>query len=233
MKKILLLHGWNYKNYNHILKDKDAWHNRTNFVKMLEKKYQVHKIDMPGFGLCETPNSKGWNLDDYTNYIFTYITENNLKIDYIIGYSFGGAVAINYKNTINKKQKLILLSPAIIRNQKKSKTFLKTPKFIDPIRNVLRNAYVIKVKKTNEMVYGNKFLRNTYQSIVRVDLLDVVSSFNKSEYRIIYGSLDNMVKPNTVKKLLEDNVIMIEGAGHDIANTNTEELVENINKFIS
>lgn len=37
MKNILLLHGWNYKNYTGMTTSKDAWHNRENLVKELKK----------------------------------------------------------------------------------------------------------------------------------------------------------------------------------------------------
>lgn len=230
MKNILLLHGWNYKNYNHIIKDKNAWHNRVKFVSELKKTYNVFILDMPGFGTEKTPKCNSWNLDDYSDFVNKYIITNKLDIDVIIGYSFGGAVAVNYKYKFNNSQKLILLSPAIIRNNNKSKNFKKTPKIFDKFRNILRDLYVIHIVKTNEMVYGNKFLRNTYQSIVRVELLDILNTFDKKDYLIIYGDKDNMVNPKKVQSIFKSNVVMIKDAGHDIANTHTSELINIINE---
>lgn len=37
MKKVLLIHGWNYRNYTGQTKEKDAWHNRLELVNNLEK----------------------------------------------------------------------------------------------------------------------------------------------------------------------------------------------------
>ena len=189
---ILLIHGWNYRNYYNQTKD-IAWNNRIDFVNKLKEKYNVYYPDLPGFGNNKSPNSKGWTLDDYSKYIDTYIKENNLNIDYIVGYSFGGAVAINYKYKFNKSIKLILISPAIIRNEKKSRKFIKTPKLFRNIRNKLRDFYLIHIVKTNEMVYGDRFLRNTYQNIVRINMLPIIEKMNDQDINIIYGKDDNMV----------------------------------------
>ena len=233
MKKILLLHGWNYRNYSHLI-DKSAWHNREDFISKLKDNYEIYYPDMPGFGTEPVPNnSDGWNLDDYALYVKNYIESNKLDIEYIIGYSFGGAVAIDYKEKFDNDAKLILISPAIIRNASKSKKFTKTPKYLSRIRNYLRDLYLIYKVKTPEMVNGNKFLRNTYQSIVREELIDIVEKFSPEDFIIIYGSLDNMVNPLKVYSIFNDNVRMIEGGGHDIANSHSDEIISLIEEFIN
>ena len=80
---ILLIHGWDYDNYNKRTKKK-AWSNRSKFIKELEKKYTVYYPDLPGFGLEEEPNAKKWTLDDYATFIKEYIniiilTKNIIK----------------------------------------------------------------------------------------------------------------------------------------------------------
>ncbi|MDE5540025.1 MAG: alpha/beta hydrolase, partial [Bacilli bacterium] len=173
MKKILLIHGWNYLNYTSKTKETDAWHNRQEMVQELKKDYEVYKLNLPGFCGAEEPK-KAWNLDDYADFIKEYLDKHKLKVDYVLGYSFGGAVAISYYLKHGKNEKVILVSPAIIRNNNASKKFMKTPKILDKVRNKIRDFYLIHIVKTNEMVSGTKFLRNTYQIIVRVDLRDKV-----------------------------------------------------------
>lgn len=237
MINILLLHGWNYKNYSKLTNETDAWNNRNKFVKELSKKYKIYKLNFPGFCHQEEPNIKKWTLDDYAKYVDDYIKENNLNIDYILGYSFGGAVALKYKKLYDKGIKEILISPALIRNYNKSKKFIKTPKILKPIRNTLRDFYLIKIVKVKEMVYGTKFLRNSYQNIVRIELLNELETLNPSDFIIIYGSNDTMVNPNKVINTVSDNfksrISLINGGGHDIANTNTKELISIIDKFIT
>lgn len=231
---ILLIHGWNYKNYYNQTDD-IAWANRLGFINELKRKYNVYYPDLPGFGKSRAPKEKKWSLDDYSKYIDEYIKSNNLTIDYIIGYSFGGAVAINYKYKFNKDIKLILISPAIIRNNKKSKKFVKTPKVFTPIRNKLRDFYLINIAKTNEMVYGDKFLRNTYQDIVRIDMLPILEKLEYKDIKIIYGKDDDMVLPYEVYNRVDNNLkkqISIIDGDHDIANTNKKELIKLIDESV-
>ena len=233
MKKILLIHGWNYDNYYGRVNN-EAWYNRINFINELEKSYIVKRPDLPGFGLQKEPNVKEYSLEDYADYIHDYIIKNDFNPDYILGYSFGGAVALTYLKKYGNV-KLILVSPALIRNQDKSKKFIKTPKIFNPIRKVLRNYYLIHKVKVPEMVYGTKFLRNTYQSIVRVELIDTLKEIDTKDYIIIYGEKDNMVDPNrminSVDSNIKERIHVIPNGGHDIANTHTKEIIDIINEY--
>lgn len=236
MKTILLIHGWNYRNYKNIIKKEHCWSDRIKFVNKLKESYKIYSPDLPGFGSEDEPGVLSWNLDNYVKYINEYIKKNKINPDYIIGYSFGGAVAVRYKSKINKNAKLVLISPAIVRNNISSKKFISTPKVIKPLRNKLRDMYSIYFIKTPEMVYGTKFLRNTYQSVVREELIDELEKFEKSDFLIIYGDKDNMVDPerlkNTIDRKFLDRIHFIKDAGHDIANTHTKELINLITKEI-
>lgn len=235
-KSILLLHGWNYRNYSSQTEELDAWHNRKKLVDKLEEKYKVYKVNFPGFCQTSEPSEKSWTLDDYASYINNYIKDKKLKIDYILGYSFGGAVAVKYNLLFNNKQKLILISPAIVRENKKSKSFIKTPSFLNFIRNKLRDLYLIHIVKTNEMVYGTKFLRNSYQNIVRIELLDGIEKIDPKLITIIYGDKDEMVKPSYVISHINPKykncIHLIKDGKHDIANTHVENVVNIINDVI-
>lgn len=234
MKKVLLLHGWNYINYTNVTTKKDAWHNRQDFVDKLEREFIVYKLNFPGFCGQMEPNDV-WELKDYANYVNLFLKKNKLKVDYIIGYSFGGAVAIMYNTLYNYRQKLILISPAIVRNTSKSKKFIKTPEFIKPLRNKLRYLYLKYIIKNKYYVYGTKFLNESYQNIVRVELMNEVHMIDPRNIDIIYGSVDNMVNPDYVINNIEskyiDSIHVIEGGNHDIANTHTDELIEIIKKI--
>ena len=234
MKKILLIHGWDYDNYYGRISTY-AWHNRLKLIDKLKDKFEVRYPDLPGFGLEPTPKKKEYTLSDYADFIQNYIKENDFYPDYILGYSFGGAVAVTYLNKYPGNTKLILVSPALIRNKYGSKKYVKTPKIFDPIRKIIRNFYLIHKTKVPEMVYGNKFLRNTYQIIVREELIDELEKIDSNKYIIIYGSEDDMVDPNRMLNSVSDkvkkNIHLISGGSHDIANTHTDELNDIIMKF--
>ena len=234
MKKILLIHGWDYDNYYGRTND-DAWHNRQKFVTELSKNYETYSLDLPGFGNSPVPEVKTWTLDDFAKYIEEYIALHNISVDYILGYSFGGAVAIRWKTNYHHKIKLILVSPAIIRNSSQSHTFLKTPALLSQIRTIFRNFYLIHILKNPEMKYGTKFHQNTYQEIVRLDLTKELENIPVKELIIIFGSTDVMVNPHKLYSALSDDykdrVKMIEDGGHDIANTHPKVLLKEIKSF--
>lgn len=227
---ILLLHGWNNDNYTSKTKSIDAWDNRKKFVKELKKNNKVYKLNFPGF--CgESEPDRIWTLDDYAEFVNNFIVNNKLKIDYIIGYSFGGAVAIKYNRLYNNKQKLILISPAIIRNTKTSIKMFKTPKFLTKLRESIRDWYLIHIVKNKYMIDGTKFLRGSYQNIVRVELLDDIKKIK--DYKIIYGLKDTMVNPSLViDSLGNSNIYTIEDGGHDIANTHTSIVIKIISDIM-
>lgn len=235
MKKILLIHGWNYRNYTSQTKEKDAWHNRKEMVQELEKNYQVYKLNLPGFCGEEEPK-QAWDLDDYADYIYEYLKKNNLNVDYLLGYSFGGAVAISYYLKYGKNEKVILVSPAIIRNHDSSRKFIKTPPIFDKVRNAIRDFYLVHIVKNNEMRYGTKFLRNTYQIIVRIDLRESVLQIPSEKLLIIYGEKDTMVNPKGVIDFFnpeyKKRVKTIPEGGHNIGGTHPVEVVKLIKNNI-
>jgi len=235
-KKILLVHGWNYNNYTNMTAETDAWHNRKNFVSALEQKYEVYKLNLPGFcGEAEPINSSGWKLDDFAKYINNHLTKNKLNVDYILGYSFGGPVLVRWKTMFSQNTKLILVSPAIIRSSNNSKTFIQTPRLLTPIRNYLRNQYIIHIVKTKEMVHGTKFLCNTYQIIARDDLRLELQTIDPNDISLVLGDKDTQISPQKLYDSLDDNfkstVHFINGGGHDIATTHTEKVVKVIDSI--
>lgn len=216
-KNILLIHGWDYELYTKMTNNKDAWEDYKKFINKLESNYNLYKINLPGFCGEEEPRDTKWSVLDFANYVDNYIKSNNIDVDIVIGYSFGGAVSVKWKVVSGSKAKLFLIAPAIIRNNSNSKKFIKTPKFLDGIRDVLRDFYVINIVKNNEMKYGTKFLRNTYQVIVREDLRSDLEKIDPKDIKIIYGSNDNAVAPqeliNSVSNLYK--VVLVEDADHD------------------
>lgn len=228
MKSILLLHGWNYENYTNLTTSKDAWDNRKDFVDKLSKEYTIYKLNFPGF--CGPPEpDKPWYLKDYVEYVYKYIKDNKLKVDYILGYSFGGAVATLYNYMKDPTQDIILISPAIARtnvepiNKKPSK-----------LRSTLRDLYLKKIVKNKYMINGTKFLNASYQNIVRIELINELNKIDPNKLLIIYGDKDEMVDPYKVYNGLDnehkDRVVFIKDGMHDIANTHTDELISIISK---
>src|SRR5580704_6468531 len=109
MKKILLIHGWNYANYTS-LGSRDAWANRQGFVDLLKSSFDVITLNLPGFGGVPDP-VRPYKLDDFVKYLDEIILRE--KPDAILGYSFGGAVLLHWKYlSKDTSVKVFLVSPA-------------------------------------------------------------------------------------------------------------------------
>lgn len=235
-KNILLLHGWDYDAYSKRTNDKYVWDYCNELIGSLKENFNVYMLNFPGFAGENEPKEKEWDVEDFASFVDDYVVKNNLNIDIILGYSFGGAVAILYKNIYKSKAKLFLVAPAIIRNHDKSKKFVKTPKIIDGLRKFLRNIYVIYVIGNEEMKYGTKFLRNTYQVIVRRDLREELEKINPNDITLIYGDMDTAVDPVEMKNSLNDKyqkrIKMIKGANHDnIVTDYVKELISELERL--
>ncbi len=234
-KKILLLHGWDNRYYSKYNID-DSWLYRKTFINKLSKKYDLVKLNFPGF--CNEPEPReAWCLDDYAKYVNDYIKKNDSKFDYILGYSFGGAVAVKYAKLYNPKQQLILISPAIVRKTYHSKKMIKTPRIFTGVRNLIRDFYLKHIIKNEYMLDGTKFLNNSYQRIVREEVLNDLNELNSANVLMIYGTKDTMVEPyrvyNEVNKKIQTKMHFIEDGTHDIANTNPDEIVSLLDIYLT
>ncbi len=233
-KNLLLIHGWDYELYSNVTDSNDAWADYRRLTNMLEKKYNLYKVNLPGFCQQKEPDDKEWTVNEFANYINEYLKNNLIKVDVVLGYSFGGAVAIKWKALTKNPAKLLLVAPAIIRDANNSKKFISTPKIFDKIRKILRDLYVIHIIKNNEMKYGTSFLRKSYQLIVREDMRPDLNKIDPNDVCIIYGVEDNAVAPqvlyDSVKKQYKKSIYMIDNANHDNIIT---EFVEKIEKIIN
>lgn len=236
--KLLLLHGWSWKNYSKF-GNADPWNNRPEFVKELERFFDVHKIIFPGFCGVSEP-SMSWNLDDFAEYVKKYLKEKRINTDFILGYSFGGAVAVRLKNKFGLRCPIILISPAIIRAISHSNIHLSNfwkkiiPEFLV---NFAREIYLSYVVDNPYYKHGTRFLKKAYLDIVRIDLSDELLKLSEREFICIFGSDDTATPSNLLLQKLDKSntakmIKIIDGGGHDIANTHTKELIELINDFV-
>ncbi len=237
-QKILLIHGWNYANYTSF-GCVNAWANRSLFITALSEHFEVIIFNLPGFCGEKDPIIP-WALDDFADLIQKKVEQE--KPDYILGYSFGGAIALRWKKiTRDIHIKTILVSPAIVRKYKEGISSInalqRIIKFILPERliSILRDIYLIKIVKNPYYIHASAVMRETYRNIVTVDLrgdlMSVVDSLS-----LIYGEKDTATPPDLVKNVLKDsavrhNLYIISGGGHDIANTHTKELISAILKI--
>lgn len=120
---------------------------------------------MPGFGESQEPK-KGWNLDEYIDFVIKFIKDQNIKELDLIGHSNGGRIIIKLMGRENldfKVNKIILIGSAGILHKKKLSQKVKVRLFkiskkiveLKPIKAMFPNL-VTKLKNS----FGSEDYRN-------------------------------------------------------------------------
>ena len=114
-KPFLILHGWGSQSAK--------WQKVGELL--TSKGLKVIIPDLPGFGESEKPKTV-WNLDDYCNFVREFIDFLNLDKFYLLGHSFGGALAVKCSLRFPEKiDKLFLVGAACVRRKSFKVKFLK------------------------------------------------------------------------------------------------------------
>lgn len=238
-KKILLFHGWNWKNYTKFCpKGTNPWHDREVFIKTLKQNgFDLVTPAFPGF--CgEKEPLDSWFLSDFEKMIETYFQTE--KPDAIIGYSFGGAAVLSWAEKYNHPVPIVLISPAITRKYsvKNPNLMVKFSKLLPTrITSFLRNIYLTMYVKNPFHIHGTKFLRETYRNIITIDLVEKLKKMDPKNILLIYGSIDTATPPDLIKQKLSnsnflDSILVIDGASHDLVNSHHELVLKKISSFL-
>lgn len=232
----LILHGWES--------------NSERWVEVAERisraGYEVIVPDMPGFGKSD-PLLMPWDTNRYINWLEGFIKELNLKDYYLLGHSFGGALAS--KMAVKKPQeikKLFLVSAACIRKKtgleaNKKKFFKKIAKIIKnfyflPYYNFFRKAVYKFIIRKSDYVHLSGFLKETYLNIINEDL-SFHLPFIKVPTVVIWGEKDNLTPIGEgqviAHKIKGSKLVVIANAGHDLNRKQPEILAEKILENVS
>lgn len=96
-KPVVLVHG----SVNH-----DGW---NGFDRLLAKKYQVFRLDLPGFGSSDTINGKVHNISLFSQAVNQFIISQKLTKAPIIALSLGTLVVLKAARDFNLNNKLVLV----------------------------------------------------------------------------------------------------------------------------
>lgn len=212
---LVVLPGWAH--------DHNVW---LRFQHSLSNKLNVIVIDFPGFGDSQL-NPKIKSLDDYARFLEKVLQEIEIKDYYLLGHSFGGAVALKMLslNPNLPVKKLILCDASGIRRfhpkkllglilAKSGKMAFSLPllkKWHEPMKKIL-------YKRFGETDYLNAGpLQTVFTRIVNENLEGILDRI-KIPAAIIWGRKDN-ITPNSLAHILNQKIInsklyFIDNAGH-------------------
>jgi pimeloyl-ACP methyl ester carboxylesterase len=227
---------------------KETWQDfydylQENSIKQVDN---IYVINLPCFGGQPCPD-KVWGVENYANFVEQTITEKiNTDKVYLLGHSFGGAVATklcyNNPKLINK---MILTAPAIVRPEKTfkrlffgliakaGKLLFKLPyieKFDIWAKKVLYKTVNSDYNKTS----GIK--RDIYKKIIREDQRNLLSDIKK-ETLLIWGKKDKLLPYRHSKKIIEKlpnaKLKTISDGSHGLHKSNKSKLKQSIEAFLA
>lgn len=214
-KPFLILHGWG--------SNSERWVPVADAI--AKAGFRVVIPDLPGFGKSELPQEP-WNVNNFVNWTEELAKTLGLKDFYLLGHSFGGALAskIAVKHAQDIK-KLFLVSAACVRKKTASKSVMKGLSkivrafYFLPFYGFFRKVFYRLVIGKSDYLYVQGLLKETYIRVISEDLTFHLP-FIKVPTVIIWGDKDFVTSVEDAElinqKIGGSKLIMVNGFGHDL-----------------
>ena len=214
-QSIIILPGWG-----------ETRNTFTYMISFLQNYFTVYVIDYPGFGNSPFPN-KDLTIYDYSNLIYEFIKEMNIKNPILIGHSFGGRIITTLLGYYKYKfSNIILLNSAGIKPKRTILKKLKNSyyKLLQKLGNLLPK----KLKSKWKNYLFNKFastdyknlndnMKITFKNVINEDLTPYLKNI-KTKALIIWGDKDDATPIKdayTFNKYIKDSeLIILKNATH-------------------
>lgn len=237
---LVLLHGWNTVGAT-------SWENFLDCFR--DKNIRIIAPDMPGFNRSKEPD-KIWLVKDYSVWLNQFLDDLQIQEKvYLMGHSFGGAIASQFAvDYANKLKKIILVAPAIIREktfetQKKLDLIQKISKFFKRIFEFsIFSIFYKPVRKVWYKIIGSPDYNKTtpkmakiMQAVIQDDKQETVKKI-KLPVLICWGTNDNYTpysQSQKIKKLIQNSkLVTFHGINHGIHLHSTKELADTVFEFL-
>ncbi|PGV52198.1 alpha/beta fold hydrolase [Bacillus sp. AFS037270] len=239
---ILLIHGFASSTYTF-----------RRIIPLLQKKFSIIAVDLPGFGKSEKSTSFVYSFENYAKLMIECIHKFGFANTHIVAHSMGGQIALNIARIAPEKiNKLILLSSS--GYLKRSKKLLIISSYLPFFEKVIHYYIGRKdVKYHLGNVFFNQSLINDelvrefgrplaekgfYKALIRLirhregDLLPKQLQDIQVPTLLIWGEEDRVVPVEVGKQLVQDlpdaKLITYEKTGHLITEERPELVFKNI-----
>jgi len=225
---IVLLHGFGA-----------SLHTWEKWAKDLVKSYRVIRVDIPGFGLSDSPKRHHIHVDFFVNWLEHFLNHLRVRHCYLAGNSFGGWMSWEFVlEHPNRVKKLVLIDAAgyftkdtnvrtiEYANRGWLKKLLETgiPRFL--IKSLVSKAFGDKSKLDDFMInryYGLANREGNLASIIKFASKSPVANTHKIKEighptLIMWGAKDTVIHyadAFSFKHDIKDSrLVMYDGAGH-------------------
>ncbi len=210
------------------------------WIDLLKNKYQIIRLDLPGFGLTDMPNTRKMDgIDYYGRFINKFVKKIGIEKTHVVGNSLGGMIgwvfAAMYPKKVNKLA--LICAAGYFDESTKSRTvalvtkpdFRKIirsglPRFL--IKRMLGNSFGDKNKISRfdiDLYYGIINREGNLLSLMKLASLDINPKPERIKNiqhptLIMWGSKDKIIKVSNAhlfnNDLQNSQLIIYEDAGH-------------------
>lgn len=214
---IIILHGWKlnsekYQKLKRILSDKG---------------YTVFVPDLPGFGK-NTDIDKIYSLDDYADFVTSFIKKNDINSPILLGHSFGGRISliIGAKNPSLIKNLVLTGVPGYLPASKLKVNFFY---YLAKIGNVifhifpfslfgnLARKFLYKLAGTFDYYHTSGYVRETFKRVIRTNLESYMKEIKIPSF-LIWGENDKITPVWMAEKMTNiinnSKLIVVPHQGH-------------------
>ena len=230
---LLLLHGW-----------RNDLHSFDPLVPLLANDYKVISLDLPGFGGTEGPSGP-WHIDDYIEFVSSFIKKLHIEDYFIVGHSFGGRIAVKGIGTgMLTPQKLVLISAAGVSaphsiRRISYKIVAKLGRAITSIPTLKHFQTVLKKRlyknSGSDYLYAGS-LKDTYLNVIHEDLSKYAKRISIPTL-LIWGALDGqtpLADGKRFSKIIKySKLVVFKDDGHFVHQEKPQDVAKLINDFIS
>lgn len=213
---VLALHGWGRTLH-------DFW---PVAERLAPEGYQVHLLDLPGFGRSALPPAT-WDVADYMRHVLAYMDAAGLERVALLGHSFGGRIGLMLAaEHVDRVRKMVLADAAGIRaplgfKQQVRNLLARTTRRtlelagMDGMRDRMQERYNQRYASADYLNAGP--LRETFVAVIQQDLSPFAAHV-KAPTVLIWGDQDQdtpLWQGRRLEQLIPDaGLIVFEGAGH-------------------
>jgi pimeloyl-ACP methyl ester carboxylesterase len=188
--------------------------------------YQIHLIDLPGFGQSALP-PQTWGVADYQRFVLAYLDANQLDRVAVVGHSFGGRISLMLAAEHPERvSKMVLADAAGLRTPLSFKRQMRNL-LARTVRRTLDVLGMDSLKARMQASYNRKYasedylnagaLRDTFLRVIEQDLTPFAGRV-KAPTVLIWGEQDAdtpLWQGQRLEQLIPDaGLIVFEGAGH-------------------
>lgn len=240
-KEIVMVHGWDTRNYNsHLncerLSEGVAWDQRRELIELLQKNYSLRFFNLPGFCGVKEPEKEFFDVSDFSDNFAKWLKGQKIKPTAIVGYSFGGVVALDFKVRYKSDIPVVLISPALKRQETIKSQVGKIGKSLVPEKysDALKSLYQTLFSRYYRE--GTLFLRASYDRIARRDIRPMLERVDPKDSLLIYGDSDTATPANYITELVNKKGLkcfLVKGGNHNIGEIHPKEITKVIMDFLS